>query len=126
VTKYVTKTPFVYNIIFMKVMNWDTWNSFPPSVQEIFNEVNEKYVVEYGKLRTDYTAEGLKFAVEEFGHEVIELDAAETAKWTGALTGIVDAWIAKTNAAGLPGEDIVKMVRELDEKFSKEHGGYGK
>lgn len=125
VTSYITKTPFIYNIIFMKVMNWDTWNSFPASVQEIFNEVNEKYVIEYGKLRTDHTVEGQRFAVEEFGHEVIELDAAETARWTGALTDIVDGWIAKTDAAGLPGQDIVDMVRDLDAKFSNEYGGYG-
>ena len=125
VTEYVTKTPFVYNIIFAKIMNWDTWNSFPPSVQEIFNEVNEKYVIEYGKLRTDHTQAGLQFAIDEFGHEVIELDAAETARWIGALEGVTDAWIAKTDAAGLPGQEIVDMVRELDAKFSAEDGGYG-
>ena len=125
VTQYITKTPFIYNIIFVKVMNWDTWNSFPSSVQQIFNEVNEKYVIEYGQLRTDYTVAGQEFAVNEFGHEVIELDAAETARWTGALEGIVDAWIAKTDAAGLPGQDIVDMVRELDANFSNQYGSYG-
>ncbi|MEW5921119.1 MAG: TRAP transporter substrate-binding protein [Bacillota bacterium] len=126
VTKFITKTPFVYNIVFMKVMNWDTWNSFPPEVQKIFNEVNEKYVVEYGKLRTDHTQAGQAYAVKEFGHEVIELSIGEQARWKGALGAIIDKWIDKANAAGLPGKEIYEMVKKLDAEFSQKHGGYGK
>lgn len=126
VTKFITKTPFVYNIVFMKVMNWDTWNSFPPEVQKIFDEVNAKYVVEYGKLRTDHTRIGQEYAVKEFGHEVIELSIGETARWKGQLGGIIDRWIEKSNAAGLPGKEIYDMVVKLDGEMSKQHGAYGK
>lgn len=125
VTEYITKTPWAYNIIFMKVMNRDTWESFPPSVQRIFDEVNEKYVIEYGKLRTDHTLIGQEFAVEEFGHEVIELDAAEEERWLDEIAEVVDNWIAEKEAAGLPGQEIVDLVTELDARFSNEHGGYG-
>ncbi len=125
VTGYITKTPFIYNIVFMKVMNWDTWNSLPPSVQQIFEEVNEKYVTEYGKLRTDYTVEGQKYAVEEYGHEVFDLDEEEQAIWIEKLEPMVQAWIDKADSQGLPGQEIVDLVRELDAKHSAEYGGYG-
>ncbi len=126
VTNYITKTPFIYNIIFMKVMNLDTWNSLPPSVQQIFEEVNEKYVIEYGKLRADYTVEGQKYAVEEYGHEVFELNAEEKARWIERLEPMVQSWIEKTDNLGLPGQEIVDLVRELDADFSAEYGDYSK
>ena len=126
VTGYITKTPFIYNIVFVKAMNLDTWNAFPPEVQKIFDEVNEEFVLKYGKLRTDYTLAGQEFAVTEFGHEVIELPAAELARWTELLRPITDGWIEKTNAANLPGTEIFELVRSLDARFSQEHGGYGR
>ncbi|MGM0688126.1 MAG: TRAP transporter substrate-binding protein [Bacillota bacterium] len=125
VTQYITKTPFIYNILFMKVMNWDTWNSLPPSVQQIFDEVNEKYVIEYGKLRTDYTLIGEQFGVEEFGMEVIELAPDEYQRWVETSMPVVDQWIEATDDLGLPGQEIVDMVREFDARYSAEHGSYG-
>lgn len=126
VTGYITKTPFVYNIVFVKAMNLDTWNAFPPEVQRIFDEVNEEFVKKYGKLRTDHTLAGQEFAVKEFGHEVIELAADERARWIDKLKPITDAWIEETNAANLPGSEIFELVRSLDAKFSQEHGAYGR
>lgn len=127
VTKYITKTPFVgYNVVFVKVMNLDTWNSFPPSVQKIFDEVNEKYVIEYGKLRTDYTVVGQQYAVNDFKHEVIELDDAERAKWMEKIMPIPQKWVSDTNAKGLPGQKIYDLYSELDAKYSQEYGNYGK
>ena len=127
VTKYITKTPFVgYNVVFVKVMNKDTWNKLPPSVQKIFDEVNEKYATEYGKLRTDNTILGQKFAVDEHKLEVIELDAAERENWLKAIMPIPEKWVKDTDAAGLPGTDTYKLYRELDEEFSKQYSNYGK
>ncbi len=125
VTQYITKTPFMYNIVFMKVMNWNTWNSLPLSVQQIFDEVNEKYVIEYGKLRTDHTLIGQQYGVEEHGMEVIELDPDEYQRWVETSMPVVDHWIEETDALGLPGQEIVDMVREFDARYSAEYGDYG-
>lgn len=125
VTKYITKSPPTYNIVFMKVMNWNAWDNLPPSVQQIFDEVNEKYVIEYGKLRADYTTLGQQYGVEQHGMEVIELDPDEYQRWVDLIAPIYEDWIEKANTAGLPGEEIIEMVRDLDAKFSAEHGDYG-
>ena len=126
VTQYITKTPFVYNIVFVKAMNLDTWNAFPPEVQQIFDEVNEEFVRNYGELRTDHTLAGQEFAVREFGHEVIELTADEKAGWIEVLKPITDGWIKKTNDAGLPGNEIFELVSSLDTRYSQEYGDYGR
>jgi len=126
VTGYITNCPPTYNIIFMKVMNWDTWNSLPPSVQQIFDEVNEQYVIEYGKLRTDHTIIGQEYAVSDFGHEIIDLDPAEYQRWVDLIDPIMGEWVKKADSLGLPGQEIVEMVRELDTRYSAEFGNYGK
>jgi TRAP-type transport system periplasmic protein len=126
VTGYITNCPPTYNIIFMKVMNWDTWNSLPASVQSIFDEVNEEYVIEYGKLRTDHSEIGLEYALTEFGHELIDLDPAEYQRWVDLIDPIMEEWVVKANGLGLPGQEIVDMVRELDANYSSEYGSYGK
>lgn len=124
VTSYITKTPFLYNVVFMKVMNLDTWDSFPAEVQEIFNEVNEKYVYEYGVLRTEHTLLGEEFAVDEFGHEIIELDADEEERWMDTVEDVPDQYIEELDAAGYPGQEIMEKVWELDQKWSDEYGDY--
>ncbi len=126
VTGYITKTPFLYNLVFVKVMNWDTWNSLPPSVQKIIDEVNEKYVIEYGKLRTDHTRLGQEFAVSNFGHEVIELDPAEYQRWIDFTAPVAHDWIDKVTGEGLPGQEIIDMFLALDARYSAEFGNYGK
>ncbi|MBS4021591.1 MAG: TRAP transporter substrate-binding protein [Dethiobacter sp.] len=127
VTKYITKTPFVgYNVVFVKVMNKDIWNSFPPSVQKIIEEVNEQFVIEYGKLRTDHTVIGQQHAVKEQGHQVFELDPVERARWMEKILPIPQKWVTDTNAKGLPAQKIYDLYKQLDAKYSGEHGNYGK
>lgn len=124
VTSYITKTPYLYNIVFLKVMNWDTWESLPEEVQVIFEEVNAEYVYEYGVLRTEHTKLGQEYAVEEYGHEVFELPTEEEERWLEAIEPVQENWIQDAEDAGLPGEEIMKKVQELDQKYSDEYGDY--
>jgi len=124
VTDYITKTPQLYNITFMKIMNMDTWNAFPEEVQQIFEEVNEKYVYEYGVLRAEHTLEGQEFAVDEYGHRVIELSPEEEERWLEAIEPVQQQWIDDATADGLPGEEIMNKVLELDQKYSEQYGDY--
>lgn len=126
VLEYVTKTPFLYNIVFMKIMNWDTWNSLPPDIQKVFEEVSEEFVEKYGKLRTDFTKAGLDYGIEKHGIKVIHLTASEQQRWKVKAQPVVNRWIEKTEKAGLPGAEIVKKVREIDAEMSKKYGAYGK
>ncbi|EFI33524.1 Extracellular solute-binding protein, family 7 [Desulfonatronospira thiodismutans ASO3-1] len=124
VVQYVTRTPFLYNIPFVKVMNQDAWNSLPEDVQDIFEELNEEFVIKYGQIFADASREGLQFARDEHGIEVIELSGEEEDRWIERLDMVVDDWIEEKKARGLPAEEAVSITRELDEKFSSEYGDY--
>lgn len=124
VTSYITKTPYLYNITFMKVMNPDTWDNLPQEVQQIFREVNEGYTYEYGALRAEHTELGQEVGVEEYGMEIIELDPEGEERWLEEIEPIQDQWMEEAEEEGLPGEEIMDLVRELDEKYSDEYGDY--
>lgn len=125
VTKFITKTPFVgYNVVFVKVMNLDTWNSLPLTVQQIIDEVNEEFVIKYGKLRTDNTIKGQKFAVEKFGLEVIELSSTERDRWMEKINSIPQKWVNDREAENLPGQKIYELYLELDAQFSEMYSDY--
>jgi len=124
VTDYITKTPYLYNVVFMKIMNPQTWEQLPDEVQQIFIEVNQEYTYKYGVLRTEFTKEGQEYAMENYGHEVIELSSEEEEKFLEAIEPVQDNWAEETEAEGLPGRDILEKVQEYDQKYSEEYGDY--
>jgi TRAP-type C4-dicarboxylate transport system substrate-binding protein len=126
VLNYVTKTPFLYNIVFMKVMNWKTWDSLPPDIQKVFIQVSEEFVERYGKLRTDFTKAGLDYGVKQRGIQVIELSRSEQLRWQKQVLPVVNEWIQKATKAGLPGKQIVDTVKKIDAEMSRKYGAYGK
>lgn len=119
VTSYVTKAPFLYNIVFTKVMNLDTWNALPDDIKAIFETVNEKWARRSGELRTEHTVIGLDYGIAEHGLEVIHLTAEEEARWKALLEPVVEEWVAKREAEGLPGRQVIDLVRELDAKYTE-------
>jgi TRAP-type transport system periplasmic protein len=125
VVKYATGTPFIYNVVFMKVMNRETWDSLPADIQAVFEELNDEYALAYGKLREDYRLKGLTYGVDEFGLEVISLSGEEDARWRSRIEPQAVGWVERTEAAGLPGSEALEIARELDTRFSEEYGTYG-
>ena len=93
-------------------------------LQDIFEELNEEFVIKYGQIFADASREGLQFARDEHGIEVIELSGEEEDRWIERLDMVVDDWIEEKKARGLPAEEAVSITRELDEKFSSEYGDY--
>ncbi len=121
VVDYATNTPFLYNIAFMQVMNKDTWDALPADLQEILEEVSDEFALKYGKLRTEHTLAGLEFGVKEHGVEPIELDPQEAAKWREKVQPVVEKWIEDKEKKGLPAQEAIEIVKELDAKFSAKY-----
>ncbi|WP_291319479.1 TRAP transporter substrate-binding protein [Desulfonatronospira sp.] len=124
VVDYVTHTPFLYNVVFMKIMNKGTWNSLPPDIQDVFREMNDEFAYEYGLLRAEHTKLGLEYGMDEHGMEFFELEEDEEQKWLERIQPVVEDWIKKQEDRGLPAEQAVELIRELDEKFSAEYFDY--
>ena len=115
VTKSTTKTPFLYNTVFVKVMNINTWISLPTEVQEIIDEVNAEFVVKYAELGQTQSEIGQELAVKEYNHQVITLSAEEEARWLEALSQVQENWVLQAEKNGLPGREILEAVKKIQE-----------
>lgn len=122
VTKYLTKTPFLYNTLFFITMNLDKWNSLSPENQAAIEKVNEKYFTEVAMGLWDKQNEAaMKWAVEEQGVQEIKLTEEETDRWIKLVRPIQDEFVADMDAKGLAGRQIMDTVLELADKYNKEY-----
>ncbi|WP_045214719.1 TRAP transporter substrate-binding protein [Desulfonatronovibrio magnus] len=121
VVDYVTNTPFLYNVAFIKIMNKDTWNSLPQDIQNIFNEMNEEFVITYAQMMDEFSQNILEQAVNEYGIEVIDLSDEEREKWLARLTPVVQNWIDRREQRGHPASLVYEIARDLDIRFSEKY-----
>jgi TRAP-type C4-dicarboxylate transport system substrate-binding protein len=116
--KYVTMTNTVI-YPFAVVMNMDKWNSLPKDVQKVFSDLRVEQSEWTGKYMDDHVKAAMDWSVESQKVEVIELSAAERAKWDAKLEPLTAKWIEQAKAKGLPAEAIVADIKALVEKYSK-------
>lgn len=122
VTKYLTRTPFLYNTLFFVTMNLDKWNSLSPETQKAIEEVNNKYFEEVAMGLWDKQNEAaLKWAIEENGMQEIKLSDEEAGRWIELVEPIQDQFVAKMNQQGLQGQQIMDTVKALADQYNKEY-----
>ncbi len=121
VIDYVTNTPFLYNIVFIKIMNKNTWNSLPPDIQAVFDGMNDEFALTYSSMMDEFSEDILEQAVQEHGIEIIDLSEEERQKWLNRIDPVVQQWISRRDGQGLPAATVVDIVRELDEQYSEMH-----
>lgn len=122
VTSYITETPFLYNTLFFITINLDKWNSLDPDVQTAIEAVNEEYFEKVAiGLWDKQNEDALKYAIDQQGMEVITLSQEEADKWITLVKPIQDEFIARMDASGQSGQEILDTVKELAEKYNQEY-----
>jgi len=116
VTKYITRTPFLYNTLFYVTMNNNKWNSIPEDLQKIIIDTTLKFQDEVGiGLWDKQNEDALKWAVEEEGMEVIELPEEEMERWKKAVEPMLDKYITEKGEAA---KKAVETAKALAEKYN--------
>ncbi|MFP4111083.1 MAG: TRAP transporter substrate-binding protein [Desulfonatronovibrio sp.] len=121
VIDYITNTPFLYNVAFIKIMNRDTWNSLPEEVQVVFEQMNDEFVLQYSSMMDDFSEDILDQAVQEDNIEVINLSDEEKQRWLDQIEPVVRNWTTKREDQGLPASQVVDIAGELDEQYSDKY-----
>jgi TRAP-type C4-dicarboxylate transport system substrate-binding protein len=104
---------------FAVVMNMDKWNSLPADVKKAMDGLSVEQAEWTGNYMDNHVKESVDWSIKTQGVEIINLSAEETAKWNAKLQPLTDQWIADADSKGLPGEEIVKDLRLLIQKYSK-------
>ena len=112
VVKYSTQNfGSAYNLLFFVVMNKEKWNSLPPDVQKVIEQINEEWIVKQGQTWDEIDKIGTDFAVKQ-GDTLIPLSKEEDAKWAKAVSPMFDEYIMDKKAKGLPAEEAMAFCRE--------------
>ena len=120
ITKYVTRTPFLYNTLFFVTINLDSWNAIPEDLQGIILETTAKFHQETGIGLWDMQNEGAyTWATEEQGIEFIDLSEEEKALWIEKVLPVQADFVAAIDTLGIE-EDILAVVNELADKYNGE------
>jgi TRAP-type transport system periplasmic protein len=119
VSKYITKTPFLYNTLFFVTMNLDKWNSMPEDLQKKITDTTEEFFNETAIGLWDVQdAAALTYAVDENGMEVIDLSEEETTLWISKVMPIQDAYNKKLADAGITADPLT-LIKQLSEQYNE-------
>jgi hypothetical protein len=74
-----------------------------------------------GKYVDDHAKEALAWSKQKYNHQLLELPPAEKAQIPGLVKPMIDDYIKRVTATGLPGDQIVKDAYALKAKYEKRY-----
>jgi len=122
---YAAYTPYVtlvnlQVVSFAVVMNKDKWNAMPADVKKIFDDMRREQAEWTGAYVDNHVKEALVWSKEKYkDFQVFELPKNDSAEIPKLMQPIIDGYVKKTNALGLPGDQIVKDISLLKAKYEK-------
>jgi TRAP-type transport system periplasmic protein len=120
ISRSVTLLPFGYCTANIGVMNLKRWNSLPKDIQDIILKVAKDMPSVAGKAWWYSDIDAKKF-MDANGVKLIKPAAEDAAAWTEPTKPLVDDYIARANAAGLPGAEYIKYIAERAKYYSDNH-----
>lgn len=118
-TPYATETN-LFVVTFAVVMNKEKWNSLPADVKKIFDDLRREQADWTGKYVDDHVAEAVKWSKEKYKLQLINLPASEKAEIPKLTKPMIDDYVKRITAKGLPGDKIIKDVYALRDKYEKQ------
>jgi TRAP-type transport system periplasmic protein len=112
VVKFTTEAPgMAYSSAFFVAMNKDKWNSLPPDIQRIIEQVNVEWMEKHGKGFDEMDKAGKDHTIR-LGNKIITLSADENRRWERALKPLYDEYVKSMKDKGLPGDEALKFCLE--------------
>ncbi len=100
-------------------MNPKTWESLPPDVQKIVEDLSGPRMSEIAGASYDkYDQLGIE-AAKKVKSEIYTIPPEENRRWLDKIKPLNDKWVVDMEAKGLPGRKIFEEARQLVEKYSK-------
>jgi TRAP-type C4-dicarboxylate transport system substrate-binding protein len=100
----------------MVLMNLKTWNSLPPDIQKVLDEL--KPYLEQELIKADVIAvEKAMNAAKAANHTIITPNDEAMKQWRAAVQPTHDKWIKDTAAKGLPAQGVYDDVKRLIKEY---------
>jgi TRAP-type C4-dicarboxylate transport system substrate-binding protein len=121
VAPYVTKVGFGSFVNGYLTINLDTWNSLPPEVQKIMDEVGYEYTQDLYRRETEDLDKAYDI-MRDAGCTITEISPQERQRWAKILydAKVGEAAAKKADANGYPGSEILAAYLEALEEAGYE------
>lgn len=106
-------------VTFAVVMNMEKWNSLPADVKKVLDDMRREQALWTGNYVDGHVAEALDWSKKNHNLQMFSLSAADAATANGLLQPMVDDYVKRVTAAGLPGKQIVADVMAFKKKNEK-------
>ena len=113
---YATDTS-LFIVSFAVVMNREKWNALPADVKKVMDDLRVEQAEWTGKYVDNHVSEALSWSKQKYNHQVIDLPAADKAEIKKLVRPMIDAYVKKVNAQGLPGAEIIADIERLTKKY---------
>jgi TRAP-type C4-dicarboxylate transport system substrate-binding protein len=118
VTKYTAYVPSVGNqYLFYIAMNKNKWDSLPPDIQQIFNDVCAKYQPLSAVGWNEINVLGFETAIAQ-GAEFITLPDEEAARWKAAVQPVMENYVKKMAGKGASEEEVREQLDFIKERMA--------
>jgi TRAP-type C4-dicarboxylate transport system substrate-binding protein len=120
---YAAYCPFatdtsLFVVSFAVVMNRDKWNALPADVKKVMDDMRVEQAEWTGKYVDGHVDEALAWSKQKYNHQVIQLPAADKVEVLKLMKPIIDDYVKRVSAQGIPGAAIVADIEQLKKKYA--------
>jgi len=124
--KFAAYTPYatIANlpvVTFAVVMNREKWNSLPADVKKVLDDMRREQALWTGTYVDAHVTEALDWSRKNYSHQVFTLPAADAGTVNSQLKPMVDEYVKRVAALGLPAEQIVADALALKKKHEQQY-----
>jgi TRAP-type C4-dicarboxylate transport system substrate-binding protein len=99
----------------MIAMNLKVWNSMPPDIQTIIEQLSAEANYRFKELMPTPAED--RALLKKLGWEAYELSPEERARWHKVAQQVVEKWVAEREAKGLPMRQVLEVVKRVSDSF---------
>jgi TRAP-type C4-dicarboxylate transport system substrate-binding protein len=124
--KFAAYTPYatIANlpvVTFAVVMNKEKWNSLPPDVKKVMDDMRREQSLWTGNYVDAHVTEALAWSRKTYDHQVFTLSGSDAESVKTLLKPIVDDYVKRVTALGLPADRIVADALALKKKHERQY-----
>ena len=107
-------------VSFAVVMNRKKWDSLPPDVQKVMDDMRREHSEWTGEYVDNHVRESLAWSKKDYDHQVYTFSKADIDAMNELLRPITDSYIARVSALGFAADKIVSDVMELKKHHERQ------
>jgi TRAP-type C4-dicarboxylate transport system substrate-binding protein len=108
-------------------MNKEKWSSLPEDIKKVFEDMGREQAEWTGKYVDNHVKEALDWSKAQYKNfQVFELSASDKATISKGVQPIIDDYIKRVTATGIPGNQIITVIYALKTKYEKKESKNGK